>query len=336
MLKVREDDHPKSPRNNKKPTALEKRLLKTLQYYAEFSSPLTAWQLWWALGFDTFERKETSNYRYKRWQRLEFSLQEIQETLEKSSWLRGKGLLKKNQCYALKHQKQRFIWPSQKKFPSYRIQNWKKVKIVTSILSYLPFVKMIAVSGSLATSHDRPQSDIDLFIIGAAGRLWLVRLMAVSFLFLLRLYRRSDKTAGRFCLNHFVSDKGYLLDHRNIYTARLFSQLIVVYNLKNYQDFQSANLWIKKFIPRYPWLRFPSFRVHEDFWLRKKIKESMQWILEGFFGDIIEKISRRLQLYHIRKDKRRLHPKAQVVLTDSCLRFHLKPQEDRVLRKFAV
>ena len=57
---------------------------------------------------------------------------------------------------------------------------WRSGRIFGSLAAHLPYVRMVAVIGSLTMDNVRsPRDDIDLFIVTAPGRVWLGRALGV-------------------------------------------------------------------------------------------------------------------------------------------------------------
>lgn len=132
-------------------------------------------------------------------------------------------------------------------------EKWKLTRRIARWLQYVPFVRMIAMSGSLAAGNTRPTSDLDLFVVVATGRIWLARfgLLVVTEL-LGRRRRHWDRVApDKICLNHYVTDKSLAVsaDIRNIYTAVLYRSLISLTGDGWRQKFVSANEdWMRAYV----------------------------------------------------------------------------------------
>lgn len=125
---------------------------------------------------------------------------------------------------------------------------WQRARFALFLLRGLPFVRLIAVNGSLAQNRANNQSDIDFFIIVKYGRLWLTRLLACSILDLFNLRAKNEQHSGKICLNHLLSNKNYLLDRRDSYNANQYSNLAVLYNINSsYEKFWQINRWIDDF-----------------------------------------------------------------------------------------
>jgi hypothetical protein len=118
---------------------------------------------------------------------------------------------------------------------------------VANLLSYFPFVRGIAVSGSLSKNFADENSDIDFFIITASNRLWLARtfmhcLKKVSFLF---------KKQDWFCMNYYVDEDMLQIKEKNIYTAIEVATLMPLRGIEAFQSFYDSNSWCKDFLPNH-------------------------------------------------------------------------------------
>lgn len=134
----------------------------------------------------------------------------------------------------------------------------KKIKIakkVSSLLSFVPGVKMVAVTGSLAMENSSEESDIDLMIVTKRGFLWTTRLLAYSAVRLFGIQTRNPgegEQKNKLCLNIWLdeSDLSWPRGDRNIYTAHEIAQIIPLVNKdKTYEMFLLENKWILNFWP---------------------------------------------------------------------------------------
>lgn len=96
---------------------------------------------------------------------------------------------------------------------------------------------MIAVSNSLAMYATHRDSDIDLFVITATRRLWIVRTLVLLIATILRVRTSPGDEAGKFCFPFFMTDKNLSLKNialeNDVYLAYWIRTLKPVYN-KNY------------------------------------------------------------------------------------------------------
>jgi len=106
----------------------------------------------------------------------------------------------------LKTKFDKYIWS--KNYPSsYEKELFSKTQKYCRYISWIPGLKMVAVCNSLSMYATKKKwSDIDLFIITAKNRLWLVRIMVTLVFQLLGVRRHWNKIAERFCLSFFIDE----------------------------------------------------------------------------------------------------------------------------------
>lgn len=127
-----------------------------------------------------------------------------------------------------------------------------------SVLAWVPFVRLVAVSGSLAAVNAVPtvngDLDCDLFIITADDSLHLVR-------FALRLLMKVGDFApwlglmsGEFrpCPNFMVEESTSEIENESLYTATESVQVRVLKGQDAYQEFLRRNRWIGRYYAG-PW-----------------------------------------------------------------------------------
>ena len=126
---------------------------------------------------------------------------------------------------------------------------WKAV----NVLSKIPSVKMVGVTGSLAMMNASEGSDIDLMIITATGTLWTTRLISYLLLFFSGLsFRRSGEKEekDKLCTNIWLDETDLKWTKKNIFTAHEVVQLKPLLN-KNftYEKFIRENAWARDYWP---------------------------------------------------------------------------------------
>ena len=116
---------------------------------------------------------------------------------------------------------------------------------LAKLLSRFPYVRGIAVSGSLSKNFADERSDIDFFIITTKDRLWIARTF-------MHLFKKFTYLVGKqhwFCMNYYVDESGLELKEKNIFTAM---EAITAKPLRGdsaFREFIVANKWTKKFFP---------------------------------------------------------------------------------------
>lgn len=132
----------------------------------------------------------------------------------------------------------------------------KKIKIAkraSRVLSFLPTVQMVAVTGSLAMLNASEESDIDLMIITKKDVLWTTRIFAYLALKIMnfKLRKPGDKNQkNKLCLNIWLAEDSLIWGTRNIYSAHEAAQIIPLVNKeKTYEKFLFKNRWILDYWP---------------------------------------------------------------------------------------
>ncbi|OGH05761.1 MAG: hypothetical protein A2W22_06630 [Candidatus Levybacteria bacterium RBG_16_35_11] len=130
----------------------------------------------------------------------------------------------------------------------------KKAKKFIKLLSIIPSVLLIGISGSVSVKNAKRNDDIDLFIITQRNTLWATRFLMIIFLKLCGVYRKRDEenVKDKFCLNMFLAEDalGLSPERQNMYIAREISQLMPIFQRdKIYEKFILKNNWIGKFMP---------------------------------------------------------------------------------------
>ncbi|OGM55920.1 hypothetical protein A3E15_00150 [Candidatus Woesebacteria bacterium RIFCSPHIGHO2_12_FULL_42_9] len=123
------------------------------------------------------------------------------------------------------------------------------------IISLIPFVKMVAITGALAMGNARSGSDVDLFIICERGSLWITRLITILLLDTLGVPRNAGGRVERdkLCLNMWLDERDLIWDKRdrNFYTAHEIAQIIPLANKNEaYENFLYLNRWTRDYWPK--------------------------------------------------------------------------------------
>lgn len=169
----------------------------------------------------------------------------------------------------------------------------KKLEIaekVSKVLSAIPCIKMVAVTGSLAMGNAGDESDIDLMIITKKGTLWTTRLLVYFLLFVFRfsLRRPMDKSQkDKLCLNLWMdeTDLEWARNDRNLYTAHEMAQILPLVNKnKAYEKLLYKNRWILKFWPN-------SVRI---------VNCRLKPVSSRAKGNMLEQIAYKIQLNHMK------------------------------------
>jgi hypothetical protein len=107
----------------------------------------------------------------------------------------------------------------------------------------VPFVRMVAVTGSLAWNNPDHSGDVDYLIVTEPDRLWICR-------WLVQAIAHTARFDGvRLCANYVVSTRALLLGEHNLYGAYEVARMTPIVGLGMYRRLRRANPWVTAYLP---------------------------------------------------------------------------------------
>jgi Nucleotidyltransferase domain len=147
-----------------------------------------------------------------------------------------------------------------------------------------PFVRSIAISGSLSKNFADENADIDFFIITKANRLWIART-------LMHLFKKLTFLTGRqhfYCMNYYVDEKALLLDDQNIFAAIELKTLLPVCGTPVIKKLFSRNKWADEWLPSCTFREPPGKDPHDGFF-KKSLEKFADILWADRFDDWLMK-----------------------------------------------
>jgi len=304
---------------------LEKSILATLVYYDVLERPLTGLEVFKYL----ISRGITDEER-------EVSLKEVLGTLENSPAL-AEIIEQKNGFYFLNGRRK--IIKERIARQKIADQKWKKARRLIKFLQTVPFIRLVAVSGSLAMNNPKKEADIDLLIVAKASRIWTCRGLTTLFVHLLGQHRHGLLTKDRLCLNHYLTDQSLRIPFKSLYNAQTYAHLVPVWEIEGsktpkYNQFQKANQWVKNYLVFYHKSQegyLKKIKSNKFLIFSRKIRE---FVLERKIGHGLEFLLKKFQERRIKKSPLTYRVGGRVVFDDRQLEFHPDSPEKWILEKY--
>lgn len=186
-----------------------------------------------------------------------------------------------------------YVLPGRQNIVEIRMQRQKRSKELLPtalrygrILGTLPFIRMVALTGSLAVTNISGDEDFDYMLVTTAGRLWIARAFAL-------LFNRFVKSFGHtICPNLILSENALEWSKHDLYSARELCQMIPIMGMDVYQRFLEANEWVQDFLPN-AYMESGSSSHSQGVLLTQQRPSALQKVLEfpwrGKLGDRFER-----------------------------------------------
>jgi hypothetical protein len=160
-------------------------------------------------------------------------------------------------------------------------ESWPAARAYGRILAGLPFVRMVAVTGSLAVDNLDAGGDIDYLVVTAAGRLWLCRAMAIL------VVRWAARSGVHLCPNYFLSQDSLESTPHDLYNAHELAQMVPLNNLDLYARLRACNAWTDWYLPNATSAPKHTMPERSSRWMRptQRLGETG---LSGWGGDRLE------------------------------------------------
>ncbi len=211
-----------------------------------------------------------------------------------------------------------------KKREKYAREKIKRANKIAGLISFIPTVQFVGISGGLSMSNVDSNDDIDFFIITVKNTLWSTRFFALILLRLMRLLRTKNNknVVNKACLNMFIDESAlaFTQERQDLYTAHEIVQMMPLFERKNtHQRFIAANGWIKEYMYNAIDIRILRY---------KDTKRVLLNILISQYLNISEHLTKCIQLAYMRK-----HRSNETIL-DNLLAFHPHDYRKLILKEY--
>jgi hypothetical protein len=229
-----------------------------------------------------------------------------------------------------------------KKTPSlHEKELYEHAQLFVRMISWIPGIRMIAVSNSLAMHATHPSSDIDLFIITSVNRLWIVRAGILAMAIILNVRTRPGNEAGKFCFPFFMTDKNLSLQsiaiEKDVYLAYWTYTLKPLYNRDyTYGRFMEVNkAWYEEILEE-----FSSPENHQEhlnsnrIFLIEKNSHAFSILIWKWVSPLLWLLDRWLSIISKKIIFNKIHTTDQegVIVNDDMIKIHT-PDRRREIRE---
>ena len=294
---------------------LETAILKTLIYSDIFDFPLTESEIFLFLI-----------------QCQSIKVSECQEDMQKL--LRNGQLEQLDGYYFLPGRKT--IVELRQKRANFSRMKMAKAKRWSKWLKLNPWLKMVAVTGTVAVENAKQEDDIDLMFVFAEKRLFLGRLVEFIILKIMKKRRNPGQAEVNdvLCPNLYLTTESLEIKNKDLFTAHEVVQVKLLWDRENtYSKFIEVNRWIEKFLPNSKIeLKIMNYELRdkkqETNYKKQTVLNSKIVKLLNLPGDWLEVFAKHLQLRYMQKKLSREQ------VSDSALFFHPKDVRVQVLQKY--
>jgi hypothetical protein len=186
-----------------------------------------------------------------------------------------------------------------------------------TLVCALPYVRMVALSGSLAHLNLEGDGDLDLFIVTRGRRVWSV---TVAVLILAKLMRQRRIV----CANFVMDDSQLTLEQQDLFTANQVIHLKPIVGGDVFPELLAANPFVARF--------YPNFQPPAP-----STQHPLKSLIEAVFRGpslMVELACRHAYGSYLRGRAGSWRSPEQVRLQADCLKLHTRSHRRSILERF--
>lgn len=232
-----------------------------------------------------------------------------------------------------------YLIPLRQKREKIAQRKWQITKRVVWCLRFVPYVKAVFASGSLAIRNTDELSDLDVLTIVKHGRIWLSRFLILGVLALLGKRRKgTDRIApDKICPNHFLTDQTLNIPFRSIYAAQIYANLAPIYvrDPGIIEKFKKANDWLLDYVSGWNVGNAREVELLLRISTSKFLTKITEWLFDNLgFASILEKWLGLYQSRRIERNPATHQTGGRVLFTDEQLEFHPHSIETQIIKGY--
>jgi hypothetical protein len=198
-------------------------------------------------------------------------------------------------------------------------------RLLLRLVCALPYVRLVALSGSIAHLNLEGSGDLDLFIVTRGRHVWSATL---AVLLLSKAMRRRRVV----CANFVVADSRLVLEQQDLFTASQVIHLKPLIGRDVFQQLLQANPFVFRFYPNFHAVDAASipFRPYR---VLRPLKRALEAVLAPV-APIAEVVCRAVYRSHLSRRAATWRSPEQVRLQADCLKLHTQSHRQSVLERF--
>ena len=201
----------------------------------------------------------------------------------------------------------------------------RRYRPLLAVITALPYVRMVALSGSIAHLNLDGSGDLDLFIVTRGRHVWSVTVAVVALAKLLGQRRL-------LCANFVVSDERLAFDQPDLFTASQIIHLKPLVGQDVYRQLLDANPFVLRLYPN-----FHATNVGNLYFRRGRLFERARAAIEMLLAlpsSAVELICRSAYRAYLTRRSSSWRSPDQVRLEPDCLKLHTQSHRRSVLDRF--
>ena len=201
----------------------------------------------------------------------------------------------------------------------------RKHHALLACICAMPYVRMVALSGSIAHLNLDRDGDLDLFIVTRGRHAWSV---TVAVILLSKIMRRRRIV----CANYAVADTNLAFGQPDLFTASQIIGLRPIVGSDLYRFLLAKNPFVYRFYPNFHGTSASSLAIRQST-LLARAKSAIETVLWGPSA-VVEWLCRVAYGWHLRRRSSSWQSPEQVRLDVDCLKLHTSSHRHDVLDRF--
>jgi hypothetical protein len=297
---------------------LNKNIIATITYYDVLDMPLSAFEIWKHLIAQGSLQKELEQ---------QCELSDVFKLL--ASGMLADKIDKQNGFYFLRGRGS--LVARRIRMEKISVGKLKRMRSLARVLAYIPYLRLLGATGSLAMKNGVRASDWDMFVVLRSGKIWMGRTLLTGFLHSVGKRRYQNKIQDRVCLNYFVTDDNLEIGTKDLFSAHEYNFFIPLLNFHLFQIFELKNRWIQKYCPNFAPTTLSSLWTLQASVSARYVQKK----LENFFDLLnLERWLAHWQRAKILRNPKTLIEGSLIEASDRALIFLPYPRGPRVFQKF--